>query len=120
MGRNKAHDPKLLHGIHRFKDVRAHCYCAFLLRTLFIRHAHAPSYIKHVHRAKHLTKCSADGRCVGARIYLLDAWRPPLIFWQITSFYDSQFLLFCKENFCLLARHRQVKGLIINLLTLEA
>ena len=50
------------------KDVRAHCYCAFLLRTLFIRHAratgHATSYIKHAHWAKHLTKCSADGRCI--------------------------------------------------------
>ena len=46
------------------KDVPAHCYCAFLLRTLLIRHARATSYINRAHRAKHLTKCSADGRCV--------------------------------------------------------
>ena len=48
----------------RFKDVRAHCYCAFLLRTLFIRHARATSYIERAHLEKHLTKCSANGRCV--------------------------------------------------------
>ena len=29
---------------HDFKDVRAHCYCASLLRTLFIGHAHATSF----------------------------------------------------------------------------
>ena len=50
--------------IYSIKDVRAHCYCAFLLRTLFIRHAPATSYINRAHRAKHLTKCNADGRCV--------------------------------------------------------
>ena len=27
-----------------FKDVRAHCYCASLVRTLFIRHARATSF----------------------------------------------------------------------------
>ena len=31
---------------------------------LFIRHARATSYIKRAYRAKHLTQCSADGRCV--------------------------------------------------------
>ena len=50
--------------VSSIKDVRAHCYCAFLLRTLFIRQAYATPYIKRAHRAKHLTKCSADGRCV--------------------------------------------------------
>ena len=50
--------------IMSLKDVRTHCYCAFLLHMLFIRHVCATSYIKHAHRAKHLTKCSADGRCV--------------------------------------------------------
>ena len=50
--------------IRSVKDVRVHCYRAFLLRTLFIRHARATSCIKRAHRAKHLTKCSADGRCV--------------------------------------------------------
>ena len=27
-----------------FKDVRAHCYCASLVRTLFIGHARATSF----------------------------------------------------------------------------
>ena len=50
--------------VNLFKDVRAHCYCAFLLRTLFIRHARATSYIKRAHRVKTSTKYSADGCCV--------------------------------------------------------
>ena len=33
------HSTKLL-----LKDVRAHCYCAYLVRTLFIRHACATSF----------------------------------------------------------------------------
>ena len=31
-------------GTERFKDVRAHCYCASLVRTLFIGHARATSF----------------------------------------------------------------------------
>ena len=34
------------------EDVHAHCYCASLLRTLFIRHARTTSYIKHAHRSE--------------------------------------------------------------------
>ena len=30
--------------IHRLKDVHAHCYCASLVRTLFIGHARATSF----------------------------------------------------------------------------
>ena len=32
------------HGANVLKDVRAHCYCAFLVRTLFIRHARAKTF----------------------------------------------------------------------------
>ena len=48
-----------------FKDVRAHYYCAFLLRTLFIRHARATSTSSaRTEQNTFKTKCSADGRCV--------------------------------------------------------
>ena len=30
--------------LYSFKDVRAHCYCTSLVRTLFIRHARATSF----------------------------------------------------------------------------
>ena len=45
-----------------FEDVRAHCYCAFLLRTLFIGHAHA--IFKRAHRVENSTKYRADDLCV--------------------------------------------------------
>ena len=34
----------MLRNIHELKDVRAHCYCASLVRTLFIGHARATSF----------------------------------------------------------------------------
>ena len=38
-------DPKMfLWCTNEFKDVRTHCYCASLLRTLFIKHARAMSF----------------------------------------------------------------------------
>ena len=67
---NKATVRKKMAAVHfttipcELKDVRARCYCAFLLRTLFSRYARAISYIKRTHQAKYLTMCSADGRCV--------------------------------------------------------
>ena len=47
-----------------FKDVRAHCYCASLVRALSISHARASSYIKRAHRVKNSTRYSADRCCV--------------------------------------------------------
>ena len=47
-----------------FKDVRAHCYCASLVRTLFIRHARATSSPKRAHQVENSTKYRADDFCV--------------------------------------------------------
>ena len=49
---------------HRIEDVRAHCYCASLARTLFIRYG----LPRHVFQARapsrNSTKYRADGLCV--------------------------------------------------------
>ena len=47
---DRANKNKVCH-IH-FKDVRAHCYCASLVRTQFIRHVRATSSISSVHRVE--------------------------------------------------------------------
>ena len=46
------------------KDVRAHCYCASLVRTLSIRHARAHVSFKRVHQVENSTKYRADDLCV--------------------------------------------------------
>ena len=49
----------------QFKDVRAHCYCASLVRTLFIGHARATSFSSARTDSKtQLTKHRADDLCV--------------------------------------------------------
>ena len=73
--------------IVEFKDVRAHCYCATLVRTLYMtwrvpRHvfqARAPS--------RNSTKYRADDLC-GNLICEYFCWMlgDPHFFWQITSF----------------------------------
>ena len=45
------------------KDVRAHCYCASLVRTLFIGHA-CHVIFERAHRVENLTKYRADDLCV--------------------------------------------------------
>ena len=51
-----------MHGfLVSLKDVRAHCYCASLVRTLFIRHARATSFS---HQVENSTKYRADNLCV--------------------------------------------------------
>ena len=64
------------------KDVRAHCYCISLVRTLFIGHAHATSKTQqNIERMTFaLTRCA--NIFVGCSV-------TPLFFWQITSFSDS-------------------------------
>ena len=72
------------------KDVRAHCYCASLVRTLFIRHARATSFSSACTKSKTqqnvelmtfaLTWCA--NICVGCSV-------TPTFFRQITSFSDS-------------------------------
>ena len=73
-----------------FKDVRAHSYCASLVRTLFIRHARATSFSSSCTELKTqqnielttfvLTWCA--NIFVGCSVI-------PTFFWQITSFPDS-------------------------------
>ena len=82
------------------KDVRAHCYCASLVRTLYMtwcvpRHvfqARAPS--------RNSTKYRADNLC-GNLICEYFCWMlgdPPLFFRQITSFSDSFLILSILKN----------------------
>ena len=57
-----------------FQDVSAHCYCASLMRTLFIRHA-LPCHVFEAHApSRNSTKYRADDLCVNfLRIFLLAA-----------------------------------------------
>ena len=74
----------------KFKDVRAHCYCASLERMLFIRHA----LPRHVFQARapsrNSTKYWADDLCVNLVCeYFCWTLVDPHFFRQITSFSDS-------------------------------
>ena len=46
------------------KDVLAHCYCAHLVRTLFIGHARATSFLSARTESKTQQKYRADDLCV--------------------------------------------------------
>ena len=46
------------------KDVRSHCYCASLVRTLFIRHAHACHVFQARAPSQNSAKYRADDLCV--------------------------------------------------------
>ena len=82
-----------------FKDVRAHCYCASLVRTLYM----AWPVPRHVFQARapsrNATKYRAGGLC-GNLIceYLLDARWPPLFFRQITSFRIPDSVQYAKKQ----------------------
>ena len=74
------------------KDVRAHCYCASLVRTLFIGHSRACHVIfKRAHRFENSTKHRADDLCVNL-VCECFCWMlsdPHFFFRQITSFSDA-------------------------------
>ena len=85
-----------------FKDVRAHCYCASLVRTLFIGHARATSFSSARTESKTqqnielmtsaLTWCANIS--VGCSV-------TPTFFRQITSFSDSfQYTKKQKKSVC--------------------
>ena len=77
--------------ITRIKDVRAHCYCASLVPTQFIRHVRATSSISSARTETKPTKYIADGLCVNL-VYEYFCWMlgdPHFFFRQITSFSDS-------------------------------
>ena len=61
MGSEKTYDPI---NNEQLKDVRAHCYCASLVRTLFIGHARARYFQARAHRYENSTKHRADDLCV--------------------------------------------------------
>ena len=68
--------------LQRFlKDVRAHCYCASQVRTLFIGHARATSFSSA--RTGSKTQQNIE------RIFLLDVGDPRFFFRQIIFFSDS-------------------------------
>ena len=73
-----------------FKDVRVHCYCASLVRTLFIRHARATSFSSVRTKSKSQQNIElmslALTWCANIFCWMLG---DPLFFRQITSFSDS-------------------------------
>ena len=70
--------------------VRAHCYCASLVRTLFIGHARATSLSRARTWVENSTKYRADNICV-CLVCEYFCWMlgDPHFFRQITSFSDS-------------------------------
>ena len=73
-----------------FKDVRAHCYCASLVRTPFIRHARATSFSSACTESK--TRQNIDMMTfvsTWCANILVGCSVTPTFFWQITSFSDS-------------------------------
>ena len=69
------------------KDVRAHCYCASLVRTLFIGHARATSFSS----ARTKSKTRQNDLCVNlvCEYFCWLLGDPHIFFRQITSFSDS-------------------------------
>ena len=73
-----------------FKDVRAHCYCASLVCTPFIRHARATSFSSACTESK--TRQNIDMMTfvsTWCANILVGCSVTPTFFWQITSFPDS-------------------------------
>ena len=72
------------------KDVRAHCYCASLLRTLFIKHARATSFssARTESKTQHNIELMTLALTWCANIFVGCSVNPPF-FRQITSFSDS-------------------------------
>ena len=66
------------------KDVRAHCYCASLIRTLYTRHARATSSFQARAPSRNSTKYRANDLCVNLVCeyfcWVLGAPPPPLFF----------------------------------------
>ena len=87
MGSEKTYDPI---NNEQLKDVRAHCYCASLVRTLFIGHARATSFSSA--RTDSKTQQNIDWMTFAltwcANIFV-GCSVTPTFFRQITSFSDS-------------------------------
>ena len=84
-----------------FKDVRARCYCASLVRTLFIGHARATSFSS-AHRFKNSTKHRADDRCVNlvCEYFCWMLGDPHLFFGRSLPFLTLSIILKNKKKLC--------------------
>ena len=84
------------------KDVRAHCYCASLVRTLFIGHARATSFFERAHRVENLTKYRADDLCVNL-VCEYFCWKlgdPHFFFGRSLPFLTLSIILKNQKNLC--------------------
>ena len=84
----------------KLKDVRAHCYCASLVRTLFIRHARATSFSSACTESKTQQNIElmtfVSTWC--ANIFV-GCSVTPFFFRQITSFLDTfHYIIFARLN----------------------
>ena len=84
------------------KDVRAHCYCASLVRTLFIGHARATSFSSA--RTDSKTQQNIERMTFAltwcANIFVGCSVTPTFFFRQITSFSDSFHHTKKQKNLC--------------------
>ena len=91
----KKNIPRLL------KDVRAHCYCTSLVRTLFIGHARATSFSS-AQRFEKSTKHRADDLCVNL-VWEYFCWMlgdPHFFFGRSLPFLTLFIILKNKKNLC--------------------
>ena len=74
-----------------YKDVRAHCYCASLVRTLFIKHARATSFSSACTESKtrQNIELMAFALTWCANIFVGCSVTPIFFFQQITPFWES-------------------------------
>ena len=80
------------------KDVRAHCYCASLVRTLFIGHA----IFRRAHRFENSTKHRADDLCVNlvCEYFCWMLGDPHFFFGRSLPFLSLSIILKNKKNLC--------------------
>ena len=85
----------------RLKDVRTHCYCASLVRTLFIRHSRATSFSSG-HHVENSTKYKADDLCVNlvCEYFCWMLGDPHFFFGRSLPFLILSIILKNKKNLC--------------------
>ena len=84
------------------KDVRAHCYSASLVCTLFIGHTHATSFSSTCTELKNSTKCRAGDLCVNL-VWKYFCWMlgdPHFFFGRSLPFLTLSIILKNKTNLC--------------------
>ena len=85
-----------------FTDVRAHCYCASLVRTLFIDHARATSFSSARTESKTQQKYRADDLCVNlvCEYFCWMLGDPHFFFSRSLPFLALSVILKSKKNLC--------------------